>query len=53
MKIEGVKKFLVVIMILGGLMATMSSCNRGIGCPSDFSLEQVAVPLVKGIIQLH
>jgi hypothetical protein len=53
MKIEGVKKFFVVIIILGGLMATMSSCNRGIGCPSDFSLEQIAKPLVKSVIYLH
>ena len=51
MKFRGIKKFIVVIAFLGTL-STLTSCNRGIGCPSDFSLEQVVVKVVSGIIAI-
>ena len=51
MKIRGIKKLIVAIAFLGTL-STLTSCNRGIGCPSDFSLEQVVVKVVNGIVTI-
>ena len=28
----------------------LSSCNRGYGCPTDFSMDEVAVNLVKTMV---
>ncbi|HMG13852.1 MAG TPA: hypothetical protein VK590_00325 [Saprospiraceae bacterium] len=48
MKRSSIKKSLVA---LGAVlfMLTASSCNRGTGCPSNFSLKSV-VTLVQGIL---
>ncbi len=53
MKLSGIKKLIVAIAILASAAITLSSCNRGIGCPSDFSLEQVAAPVVKGVLNIR
>ncbi len=52
MKIGGIKKFVVLLFVAAGLAASLSSCNRGIGCPSDFSVEQIAIPIVKQVVQV-
>jgi len=52
MKIGGIKKLIVLAFVFGGLAATLASCNRGIGCPSEFSVEQIAIPVVKQIVQM-
>ena len=38
MKVEGLKKITVLFLFFTFLW-TISSCNRGIGCPSDFSVK--------------
>ena len=53
MKFKGIKKLIVAVAILGAVTITLSSCNRGIGCPSDFSVEQIAIPIVKGVINIR
>jgi len=53
MKLSGIKKLIVALALLGAATITLSSCNRGIGCPSDFSLEQVAAPVVKSVINIR
>ncbi len=35
------KKNLVKIIALLIVVVVLSSCNRGVGCPSDFSLDAV------------
>ena len=41
-KMNSFKKLIPVFLFLFAL-ATLSSCNRGVGCPSDFSIGQTAV----------
>ena len=53
MKLSGIKKLIVAAALLASVCITLSSCNRGIGCPSDFSLEQVATPVVKGVLNIR
>lgn len=53
MKIRGIKKLMIAAAVLCAVLTSLSSCNRGIGCPSDFSVEQIAVPIVKGILNNH
>lgn len=38
---------LALIVIASGL----SSCNRGYGCPSNFSVNKVAATVVKGVVK--
>jgi len=40
------KKFLPFAVFLLGL-ASLSSCNRGIGCPNNFSLQETAIDVIK------
>ncbi len=49
---SGIKRLMVGIAMLATLALTLSSCNRGIGCPSDFSIKQSVVPVVTDIIGL-
>lgn len=42
MKSVKLKKILPVAICLMALVS-MTSCNRGIGCPSDFSISKTAV----------
>jgi hypothetical protein len=41
MNFKGIKKIVLTTTLLASLALAMSSCNRGIGCPSDFSVKQV------------
>ncbi len=36
----------VVLALALALMAMISSCNRGVGCPSEFSVEQATLEVV-------
>lgn len=37
-RIASTPRFFVALAILG--MAALSSCNRGVGCPTNFSLNE-------------
>ncbi len=41
---------IVTAVAIAAVVMSLSSCNRGIGCPSDFSVEQIAIPVVKNVI---
>ncbi len=47
MKISIKNLILAVVAIIG--VATISSCNRGVGCPNNFSMESPVVHIVKTI----
>ncbi len=47
MNINGIKKIIMAMAVIFAFAITMSSCNRGIGCPSDFSIDQVVTPVIK------
>ncbi len=49
MKIQ-IKKTLYVILFVG-CIASFSSCNRGVGCPSNFSLNDVVTKVVQQVVQ--
>lgn len=44
-KMKFFKKLIPVFLLLAGL-ATLSSCNRGVGCPNNFSIGQAVETLV-------
>ena len=46
MKIKNLKQIAVVAAFLL-TAASFTSCNRGYGCPSNFSIDQVGVQVVK------
>ncbi len=46
MKSVKLKKFLPVAIFLLALVS-MTSCNRGVGCPSDFSISKNVVKAAK------
>ena len=46
MKSVNLKKFLPVAICLFALVS-ITSCNRGIGCPSDFSISKTVVKAAK------
>ena len=46
MKSVKIKNFLPVAVCLFALL-TMTSCNRGVGCPSDFSISKTVVKAAK------
>lgn len=46
MKSVKLKKFLPVAIFLLALVS-MTSCNRGVGCPSDFSISKNVVKVAK------
>ncbi|WP_170110165.1 hypothetical protein [Flavilitoribacter nigricans] len=50
MKLNKMKR-LVVGLILLGAAASFSSCNRGYGCPNNFSVNDTAVKVVKEIVK--
>lgn len=43
---RNLKKLLPFVVFLLAL-ATLSSCNRGMGCPNNFSIEKAAVDVIK------
>jgi len=36
------KKKIIPILLLVVFMASMSACNRGVGCPNSFSISQTS-----------
>ncbi|MCB0617623.1 MAG: hypothetical protein KDC43_18920 [Saprospiraceae bacterium] len=50
MKNKTVRQALVILAFFGAV-ATLSSCNRGYGCPHDFSLSHSVVTLVKHAVR--
>jgi len=53
MNFKGIKKIIYTTTLAAALAIAMSSCNRGIGCPSDFSVEQVVPNIVTSIFHLR
>lgn len=49
MKINKMKRLIFGLILLGAA-ASLSSCNRGYGCPTNFSLNDSAVKVVKEIV---
>ncbi len=52
MKIQSIKKTLYVILFVG-CIASFSSCNRGVGCPSDFSLSEVVTKVIQKVAKAN
>ena len=51
MKNKFAKSFMIVLA-LAMCALSMTSCNRGIGCPSDFSVAQdIIQPVATAIVQ--
>jgi len=44
MRIQDFKKFGAVAILLVALAAFTTSCNRGVGCPNNFDIEQTVDP---------
>jgi predicted small secreted protein len=53
MNLKAIKKIIFTATLLAAFAMTVSSCNRGIGCPSDFSVKQVVQPVVSSILQVY
>ncbi|MCB0687590.1 MAG: hypothetical protein KDC53_13740 [Saprospiraceae bacterium] len=53
MNFKGIKKIIYTTTLLAAFAVAMSSCNRGIGCPSDFSVEQVVPNIVSSIFHIR
>lgn len=51
MKSKRFKQLLYVAVLLVSVSA-FSSCNRGVGCPNNFSMNDTAVELVKTAIHV-
>ncbi len=49
MKLNKMKRLIFGLILLGAA-ASFSSCNRGYGCPNNFSLNDAAVEVVKEIV---
>jgi hypothetical protein len=49
MKINKMKRLIFGLILLGAA-ASFTSCNRGYGCPNNFSLNETAVKVVKEIV---
>ena len=49
MKINNIKSLLAVVAIVV-VSATMSSCNRGYGCPNNFSISEQAVDAAQTVV---
>jgi hypothetical protein len=43
MKLSSLKTAFIALGLVAGLL-TFSSCNRGYGCPTDFSVDAIEVP---------
>ena len=53
MNFKGIKKIIYTTTLLTALALAMTSCNRGIGCPSDFSIEQVVPNIVTSLFDIR
>ncbi|MEM9921377.1 MAG: hypothetical protein AAF990_24970 [Bacteroidota bacterium] len=51
MKIRKVRKLVPIALFLFAL-ATLSSCNRGMGCPNNFSLSSVVSAAGDQVVEL-
>ncbi|MFK7809960.1 MAG: hypothetical protein AB8F74_19300 [Saprospiraceae bacterium] len=49
MKFKMFKKLVPVIALLA-LLATLSSCNRGLGCPNNFSIGDTVSAVVDAAV---
>lgn len=49
MKLNKMKRLILGLILLGAA-ASFTSCNRGYGCPNNFSLNDTAVKVVKEIV---
>lgn len=50
MKSKSIRQF-VGLLALVILASSLSSCNRGYGCPSNFSVNKMAATVVKGVVK--
>jgi hypothetical protein len=50
MKSNKLRKLVAVFGLLA-ILASFSSCNRGYGCPNNFSISDPVIELVKGFAQ--
>lgn len=50
MKVKSVKTLLFAIVLLASA-SSLTSCNRGYGCPNNFSLNEAPVLIVTDAIQ--
>jgi hypothetical protein len=53
MNFKGIKKIIYTTTLIAALVLAMTSFNRGIGCPSDFSIEQVVPHIVTSILDIR
>lgn len=44
-------KNLIPLVIFFAAMATLTSCNRGMGCPNNFSIGDTAVEIAKQAVK--
>lgn len=51
MKNNAFKK-LVTVFAFVGMLAAFSSCNRGYGCPNNFSLDTTITTIVKTTVDV-
>ena len=50
MKFKMIKQGIFLVAFVA-VIGSLSSCNRGYGCPSNFSIEETAVKVVKNAAQ--
>ena len=50
MKLNKMKRLIFGLILLGAA-ASFSSCNRGYGCPNNFSVNETAVEVVKVVVK--
>ncbi len=41
-----------LLFVAAFLLTTLSACNKGYGCPSNFSIEDALTTLVKALLPL-
>lgn len=51
MKKQMIRNFLPGMLMLGAVVF-LSSCNRGYGCPNNFSLNDTVVEIVGSVLNL-
>ncbi len=43
-----IKNSIASIMLVAAVAVVFTSCNRGMGCPNNFSLEEVVPSIING-----
>lgn len=51
MKLNKMKRFFFGLVLLAAA-SSFSSCNRGYGCPTNFSMNDTVVKVVKEIVEI-